>query len=132
MRTQRVEMNAPFCNEHPRFAQAVEQLAVEPLISELAVKAFSIPVLPRATRRDVGGVSAQALEPIPKDSGHKLGTVSLLTNSGTPRSSIKSDSPSMTSNALMVRATYSARHSRLNSSITTRMRNLPQRLDQGQ
>ena len=40
MRTQRVEMNAPLLNEHPRFAQAVEQLAVEPLISELAVKAL--------------------------------------------------------------------------------------------
>jgi len=56
MRTQRVEMNAPLLNEHPRFAQAVEQLAVEPLISELAVKALAIPVLPRAARRDVGGV----------------------------------------------------------------------------
>jgi hypothetical protein len=68
-------MNAPLLYEHPRFAQAVEQLAVEPLISELAVKALAITVLPRAARRDVGGVSAQALEPIPKDGGHKLGTV---------------------------------------------------------
>ena len=75
MRTQCVEVNAPLLNEYPRFAQAVEQFAIEPLISELTVKALAIPVLPWAARRDVGGVSAQALEPIPKDGGHKLGTV---------------------------------------------------------
>ena len=68
-------MNAPLLNQYPRFAQAVEQLAIEPLISELAVKALAIPVLPRAAWRDVGGFSAQALEPIPEDGGHKLGPV---------------------------------------------------------
>ena len=67
MWTQCVEVNAPLLNEHPRFAQAVEQLPIEPLIAELAVKALAIPVLPWAAWRDVGGVGAQALEPIPED-----------------------------------------------------------------
>jgi hypothetical protein len=48
MRPLCVEVNAPLLNQCPRFAQAVEQLAIEPLISELAVKALAIPVLPRA------------------------------------------------------------------------------------
>jgi hypothetical protein len=39
MRTQGVEVNAPLLNEHSRFAQAVEQLPIEPLIPKLAVKA---------------------------------------------------------------------------------------------
>ena len=72
MRTQGVEVNAPLLNEHPRFAQAVEQLPIEPLIPKLAVKALAIPVLPWAAWCDVGGVSSQALEPIPQDGGHKL------------------------------------------------------------
>ena len=72
MRTQGVEVNAPLLNEHPRFTQAVEQLPIEPLIPKLAVKALAIPVLPWAAWCDVGGVSAQALEPIPEYGGHKL------------------------------------------------------------
>ncbi len=68
-------MNAPLLDQNSGFAQAVEQFAIEPLISELTVKALAIPVLPRAAWRDVGGVGAQALEPIPEDSGHKLGPV---------------------------------------------------------
>ena len=72
MRTQCVEVNAPLLNQYPRLAQAVEQLAIEPLISELAVKALAIPVLPWAAWRDVGGVGAQALEPISENGGYKL------------------------------------------------------------
>ena len=56
MRTQCVEVNAPLLNQYLGFTEAVEQLAIEPLISELAVKALAIPVLPRAARRDGGGV----------------------------------------------------------------------------
>ena len=47
MRTQCVEVNAPLLDQYLRFAHAVEQLAIEPLISELAVKALAIAVLPR-------------------------------------------------------------------------------------
>ena len=61
MRVQCVEVNAPLLNEYPRFAQAEEQLPAKELISKLAVKALAISVLPRAARRDVGGVGAQAL-----------------------------------------------------------------------
>jgi hypothetical protein len=68
-------VNAPLLNQYLRFAQAVEPLAIEPLIPELAVKALAIPVLPWAAWRDLGGVSAQALKPIPDDGGHKLGPV---------------------------------------------------------
>ena len=56
MRTQCVEVNAPLLDQNSGFAQAVEQFAIEPMISKLAVKALAIPVLPRAARRDVGGV----------------------------------------------------------------------------
>ena len=61
MRAQCVEVNAPLLNEYPRFDQAGEQLPAKELISKLAVKALAISVLPRAARRDVGGVGAQAL-----------------------------------------------------------------------
>lgn len=61
MRTQCVEVNAPLLDQNSGFAQAVEQFAIEPLISELTVKALAIPVLPRAAWRDVGGVGAQLL-----------------------------------------------------------------------
>ena len=72
MRAQCVEVNAPLLNQCPCFAQAVEQLTIEPLIPELAVKALTVAVLPRAAWRDVGRLGPQALEPVPQYRGHKL------------------------------------------------------------
>jgi len=67
-----IEVNAPLLNQYLGFTEAVEQLSIEELIPELAVKALAIPVLPRAAWRDVGGVGAQALEPISENGGYKL------------------------------------------------------------
>lgn len=43
----------------------MEQLPIQKLISELAIEAFAIAVLPQTTWRDVGGLGAQAIEPVP-------------------------------------------------------------------
>jgi len=54
MRSCGIEVNAPLLNQCLGFTEAVEQLAIEELIPELAVKALAVAVLPWATWRDVG------------------------------------------------------------------------------
>jgi hypothetical protein len=54
-------MHPPTLNQHLRFLQRIEQLAIQKLIPELTVKALIIAILPRAKRwsyfvGQVGGV----------------------------------------------------------------------------
>ena len=49
-----IEVNAPLLYERLGFSQAIEQLAIEELIPELAVKALAVAILPWAAWRDVG------------------------------------------------------------------------------
>jgi len=53
MRSCGIEVNAPLLNQYLGFTEAVEQLSIEKLIPELAVKALAVAVLPWATWRDV-------------------------------------------------------------------------------
>ena len=49
MGSRSIEVNAPLLYERLGFTQAIEQLAIEELIPELAVKALAVAVLPWAT-----------------------------------------------------------------------------------
>ena len=59
-----IEVNAPLLDKHLSFAEAVEQFPIQELISELAIEAFTIAVLPRTAWRDVGCLGTQAFEPV--------------------------------------------------------------------
>jgi hypothetical protein len=48
-----------------RLAQGVEDLRVEQFVSELAVQALAISILPRASESDEEGPLAEALPPLP-------------------------------------------------------------------
>ena len=62
--------------DHDRcFLEAVEDFAVEQFVSKLAVEAFAVTVLPRATRLDVEGLGADLREPVAYDPGCYLRSV---------------------------------------------------------
>ena len=72
MRSCGIEVNAPLLNQYLGVTEAVEQLSIEELISELAVKALAVAVLPWATWRDVCRLGPQALQPVPQHGRYKL------------------------------------------------------------
>ena len=55
MRPLGIEVNAPLLYECLGFTQAIEQLAIEELIPELAFKALAVAVLPWSTWDTTGG-----------------------------------------------------------------------------
>ena len=63
---------APLLDQHLGFGQAVEHLAPKQLVTQLAVEALHVAVLPRTTRLDVSCLGAHALDPILHRTGHKL------------------------------------------------------------
>jgi hypothetical protein len=66
---------SPAFNEHLCLLQCVEDLAIEQLISELAVEAFIVAVLPGAAWLDVESLDADPAEPSPNRLGGELGPV---------------------------------------------------------
>ncbi len=68
-------MPPPCFDHYLRLPQRVEDLAVEELITELAVEAFAVAVLPRAPRFDVGGLRTDGGDPVSKRPGNELGAV---------------------------------------------------------
>lgn len=44
-----IKVNAPLLNQYLGFAFAIEQIPLKQLISELAIEAFAVAVLPRTT-----------------------------------------------------------------------------------
>src|SRR5947208_3555592 len=104
------------------FLQRIEDLSLQQLVAQAGVEALDVAVLQGTAGRDVGRLGATA--PI-----HSRTAVA--TNSGplwermcpgTPRRMNRSDSTSMTSMALSLRATRIARLSCVNSSRTLSMR----------
>ena len=61
MRPNGVVMNAPLLDQDPCLVQAVEQFPVQELVTEFAVEALAIAVLPRAARLDIRGLGADAV-----------------------------------------------------------------------
>jgi hypothetical protein len=58
-----------------RFAQRVEDLAVQQLVAQLAVEALAVAILPRAAGRDVQRLRAELVEPLAQLRRHHLRTV---------------------------------------------------------
>jgi len=55
VRPERVVLNAPLFDQHLSLPEGVEDLSIKDFVSELAVEAFAIPVLPGAPRFDEEG-----------------------------------------------------------------------------
>ena len=72
MRPDGVVVPSPTLDDDLGLAQGVEDLAIEKLAAEPRIKAFDVPVLPRA---DVGGLCADSADPIPHRLGDEPGAV---------------------------------------------------------
>ncbi len=72
MRPFLVVVLAPCFDNDPCLLQAVEDLAVEQFVPELAVEALAVAVLPRAARLNEQRVRADLREPVPDDLGRHL------------------------------------------------------------
>lgn len=66
---------APALDQHPGFLEAIEDLAVEALVSELADEAFIVPVLPRTAGFDLERLQINLQEPVPDRLRRKLAAV---------------------------------------------------------
>ena len=64
MRTDVVVLLAPAFDQHFRFLERVEKLALEQLVLQLAIEAFDVAVLPGRARFDVERLDADLLEPV--------------------------------------------------------------------
>jgi hypothetical protein len=66
---------SPFFDQDLGLRQGIENLPVEQFVPEPTVAAFTISVLPRASRFDVGNFKADGCDPIPNRLCNKLGTI---------------------------------------------------------
>src|SRR6266568_9606704 len=66
VRTLRVVFHPPPLRQYLRLLQRVKNLAVQELISQLAVEALAIPVLPRTPGLDVQRLRPQLSQPLPQ------------------------------------------------------------------
>ena len=62
----------PLLDEDLGLLEGGEDLAVEQLIAEAGIEAFDIPVLPRRSRCDVGGLGTNGSDPVSDDPGDEL------------------------------------------------------------
>src|SRR3954468_16931705 len=124
MRPDGVVMPAPALDDDLRLAKSVEDLAVEQFVPQPGIEALDIAILPRAARSDVGGLGSNAEIHSWTALAMNSGPLSERMWPGTPRRMNKSESTSMTSMALSLRATRIAKHSCVNSSMTLSIRNL--------
>src|ERR671917_1008416 len=75
VRAHRVVVASPALDHDLRLAQAVEDLAVQQLVTEPGVEALDEAVLPWAAGGDVGGLGAHRRDPFLDRLGHELGAV---------------------------------------------------------
>lgn len=68
-------MSSPALDDDLGFSECVEHLAVEQLVTQLAVEAFAVAVLPRAAGLDVERLCSELCEPATHDLGRHLSTV---------------------------------------------------------
>jgi hypothetical protein len=108
----------PGCRDRPGIAEAVEDLQSQALVTEATVKALGVAVLPGAAGLNVERRDADVAEPSTKLVGSELRSVVAADVIRPPRIANSSESASTTSLLVIPRSTFSARHSRVNSSIT--------------
>ena len=75
MRPHRVVVHPPLFDHHLRLLQRVEDLSIQALVSQLAVEAFAVPVLPGTSWFDVQRSRSQASQPLPQLLRYELRTV---------------------------------------------------------
>lgn len=66
---------SPGCGEFPCRYKALEYFGGQELVSQPAVEALGVPILPRAAWLDVQGFNRQLLRPLLNRSGDELGTI---------------------------------------------------------
>src|SRR3954462_12486149 len=72
MRANRIVVTAPALDDDLRLAQRVEDLAIEQFVAQARIEALDKAVLPWAARRDVGGLRADAADPLLHRFGNEL------------------------------------------------------------
>jgi hypothetical protein len=122
MRPPVVVVHPPLVENDPSFRQAQEQLPVKQLISKPAVEALHIAVLPRARLLNVERADTRPRQPFLDFLGNELGPVIATQMLGRTTHGEELLRVMITSRAVNDLATSIARHSLVNSSITTRIR----------
>jgi hypothetical protein len=77
MRTHRVVVTPPVFDHDLCLLQCVEDFTVEQFITQFAVEALAIAVLPRTARLDVSGLGSDRGDPFAKSNGNKLRAIVL-------------------------------------------------------
>ena len=67
--------STPLLDEYDGFRQRVEDFAVQELVSEFAVEAFVVAILPRTGRLDEERLDTDACEPTTNELGRELRAV---------------------------------------------------------
>ena len=75
MRPYRVVVHSPLFDHHLGLLQRIEDLAIQTFISQLAVEALTVPVLPRTAGLDVQRLRAHRRQPLPQFSRNELWTI---------------------------------------------------------
>jgi hypothetical protein len=75
VRTTVIVFDTPAFQDNVRLLQIAEEFAVKAFIAQLVVKAFNMPVFPRAPRLDVERLDLLGLQPVLDAVGDKLGPV---------------------------------------------------------
>lgn len=78
-------MPGPGLDQHLSFAQAVEHLAPQQLVAELAVEGLDVAALPWRAPGDVGCLGPDCLDPALERLGHELGVRKLSMAGGSQR-----------------------------------------------
>lgn len=123
MRADGVAVPSPALDEDPRLGRGTEDLAVERFVAEFGVEAPATAVLPRDAGLDEGAPGSHRGDPSARGLGDELRTVVRTDMARTPRRMKRSDGTSTTSVDLGLRSMRIAGQSRVNSSMTSSMRN---------
>ncbi|MGB7839812.1 MAG: hypothetical protein WBL40_17055 [Terrimicrobiaceae bacterium] len=75
MRTTLIVFDTPAFQDNARLLRIAEEFSVQAFIARLVVKAFNMPVFPRAPRLHVERLDLLGLQPVLKAVGDKLGAV---------------------------------------------------------
>src|SRR5688572_14425714 len=75
VRSDRIVFSSPSFDEHLRFPERVEDLAIQKLVTELAVERLDVAVLPRTARLDVKRLHVDPSQPLPNLRRGELGAV---------------------------------------------------------
>ena len=70
-----IVVTSPLFDDELCFPQGVEALCVEQFISEPAIEAFTISILPRRTWLDVGSLCAHSCNPVSDSLSNELGAI---------------------------------------------------------